>query len=39
VKLACTPKFIDEVTKAFVALKPFMAFITTAVGHSFQLDE
>lgn len=38
-KLACTPKFIDEVTKAFVALKPFMAFITTAVGHSFQLDE
>lgn len=38
-KLARTPKFIDEVTTAFVALKPFMAFLTTAVGLSFQLDD
>jgi uncharacterized protein (TIGR02453 family) len=38
-KLACSPKFIDEVTAAFVALKPFMAFITSAVGVSFQLDD
>jgi len=38
-KLARSPKFIDEVTSAFVALKPFMAFITSAVGLSFQLDE
>jgi len=38
-KLARSPEFIDEVTSAFVALKPFMAFITAAVGLSFQLDE
>ena len=38
-KVARSPKFIDEVTSAFVALKPFMAFITAAVGLSFQLDD
>jgi uncharacterized protein (TIGR02453 family) len=38
-QLARTPKFVDEVTAAFVALKPLMAFLTTAVGLSFQLDE
>ena len=38
-KLARTSRFIDEVTSAFVALKPFMAFITGALGSSFELDE
>jgi uncharacterized protein (TIGR02453 family) len=38
-QLARTPKFIDEVTGAFVALKPLMEFLTVAVGLSFQLDD
>jgi uncharacterized protein (TIGR02453 family) len=38
-QVARTPEFVDEVTKAFVALKPLMEFLTVAVGLSFQLDE
>ncbi len=38
-KLATTPKFIDEVDKTFVALGPFMEFLTTSVGLSYSLDD
>jgi uncharacterized protein (TIGR02453 family) len=38
-KLARTPKLLDEITASFVALKPMMAFLTSAVGLSFQLDD
>jgi uncharacterized protein (TIGR02453 family) len=38
-QVARTPKFIDEVTAAFVGLKPLMEFLTVAVGLSFQLDD
>ena len=33
------PEFLREIGKAFAALAPFMEFLTTAVGHSFSLDE
>ncbi len=38
-KLTLTPKFLKEVRGAFSAMAPFMEFLTTAVGHSFSLDD
>jgi len=38
-KMATTPDFIKEVQRAFVAMAPFMQFLTDAVGVSFSLDE
>lgn len=37
-KLATTPAFIKDVERAFVALGPFVEFLTLAAGHSFTLD-
>lgn len=38
-KMATTPAFTKEVESAFVALAPFMEFLTEAVGVPFSLDE
>ncbi len=37
--LVTTPAFIKEVDRSFVALAPFMEFLTLAVGQSFDLDD
>jgi len=37
--VATTPAFVDEVAGAFVAMKPFMAFLPASVGLSFTLDD
>ena len=38
-KVVRTPKSIDEVEGAFVALEPFVSFIPTAIGPNFQFDD
>ncbi|RMD83391.1 MAG: TIGR02453 family protein, partial [Candidatus Dadabacteria bacterium] len=37
--LALRPEFVDEVTRAFVALKPLMKFLTDALGLAFSLAD
>ena len=38
-ELATTAKFLKEVERTFVAMGPFVEFLTLAAGHPFSLDE